>query len=83
MKAMIDALLILVIIFVVITPTTPRGLDTLVSPPSAADPGVAAPSNPIVITVGSDNTVRLKTEPMDMETVPSGMVRSRQGSGPR
>lgn len=79
---MIDVLLILAIIFMAITPITPRGLDTLVPQPSAAEPGVAAPSHAIVITVGSDRTVRLNGEPMDMENL-RGTVRSRRGSGPR
>ena len=35
---LIDVLLVLIIIFMVITPTTPHGLDALVPQPRAAEP---------------------------------------------
>jgi biopolymer transport protein TolR len=66
---MIDVLLVLIIIFMVITPIAPKGLDTLVPQPSASDPGVVAPTHAIVISVNSDHTVRLNAEPMDVETL--------------
>jgi biopolymer transport protein ExbD len=55
---MIDVLLVLIIIFMVITPTTSRGLNTLVP---QTDPGRTAPppANDIVVTVNSDYTVAL------------------------
>jgi biopolymer transport protein TolR len=66
---MIDVLLVLIIIFMVITPITPRGLDALVPQPAADGPGAAAPSHAIVITVAGDHTVRLNAESMDMEAL--------------
>jgi biopolymer transport protein TolR len=72
MTPMIDILLVLIIIFMVITPLTPTGLRTLV--PQPAPPGVeaAAPASEIVITVCADGSVRLNQEP-----VPAGELRDR------
>lgn len=60
---MIDVLLVLIIIFMLITPTASRGLDALVPQPSdSTDP----PGSEIVITVYADETVDLNQESMDM-----------------
>jgi biopolymer transport protein TolR len=61
---MIDVLLVLIIIFMVITPLTPRGLRTLVPQPSPTVPAAAPRTSDIVITVGTDG-VRLNQEPVD------------------
>ena len=66
---MIDVLLVLIIIFMVITPITPRGLDARVPQPAAESPGASPPAHAIVITVGSDHTVQLNAESMDMEAL--------------
>jgi biopolymer transport protein ExbD len=61
---MIDILLVLIIIFMVITPLTQTGLRTLVpepAPPSRNQPPL---SRDIVITVRPDGTVRLNQEPV-------------------
>jgi biopolymer transport protein ExbD len=58
---MIDVLLVLIIIFMVITPTTSRGLNTLLPQP-AAGPARAEPSGDIVVTVNGDRTVSLNQE---------------------
>ena len=59
---MIDVLLVLIIMFLVITPVPSRGLDALVPQPS--DGGNPA-SPPIVITVRGDGTFRLNQEALD------------------
>jgi biopolymer transport protein TolR len=65
MTPMIDVLLVLIIIFMVITPLTPTGLDTLV--PQLPQPGQRqAPVHDIVITVKGDRTLRLNEEPIDL-----------------
>jgi len=66
MTPMIDILLVLIIIFMVITPLTPRGLRTLVPQPAPASSEPAAPSRDIVITVRPDGTVRLNQEPVKL-----------------
>jgi biopolymer transport protein TolR len=58
---MIDVLLVLIIIFMVITPTTSRALHALLPDP-APGPGVATPSHDIVVTVNGDDTVSINEE---------------------
>ncbi len=71
MRPMIDVLLVLIIIFMVITPVTQRGLEALVPKAPAADAGAAAPEHAIVISVGIDQRVRLNAEAMDLQTLQS------------
>ena len=57
---LIDVLLVLIIIFLVITPSLSHGLNALV--PQPADQTPAAPRDDIVVTVIGDRTVRLNQE---------------------
>jgi biopolymer transport protein ExbD len=66
MTPMIDILLVLIIIFMVITPLTPTGLRTLVPQPAPASLQQPPPARDIVITVRADGTVRLNQEPVDL-----------------
>ena len=59
---MIDVLLVLLIIFMLITPVAPTGLDAKVPQPAPID-GRAQPMS-IVVTVCADNSVRLNREPV-------------------
>ena len=59
---MIDVLLVLIIIFLVISPRTSRGLDALVPQPSDS----TSPTSPIVITVRADGSFRLNQESLDL-----------------
>ena len=59
---MIDVLLVLIIIFLVVTPRREVGLKTLVPEPPAADQRPPEPQNDIVITVHRDHTVSLNQE---------------------
>ena len=61
MTPMIDVLLVLIIIFMVITPTTSRGLNALVPQPESG-PGADTPSGDIVVTVNGDHTVNINQE---------------------
>ncbi len=57
---MIDVLLVLIIIFMVITPLTPAGLRTLI--PQLPDAARNESSNDIVVSVEPDGSIRLNAE---------------------
>jgi biopolymer transport protein TolR len=66
MTPMIDVLLVLIIIFMVITPLTPKGLETLV--PQPPPPGVqvsAQDQRTVVIVINKDKTMLINTEVTD------------------
>ena len=66
---MIDVLLVLIIIFLVITPLTPQGLKTLVPQPAPADAQPQPVSHDIVISLRSDKTLRLNQEPVELSSL--------------
>jgi biopolymer transport protein TolR len=72
---MIDVLLVLIIIFMIITPLSPTGLRTLI--PQAPLPGKEqlVRFNDIVITVERDKTVLLNRERVDMAGLPARLAR--------
>jgi len=63
---LIDVLLVLLIIFMVITPLTPHGLDTLVpQPPPPNQPPPPPNQDPnVVIEVAKDGTLQINSEPI-------------------
>ena len=64
MTPMIDILLVLIIIFMVITPLTPKGLEALIPqppPPNAPPPDV---DRTVVIILNKDRSMMLNTEPV-------------------
>ena len=58
---MIDVLLVLLIIFMAITPVQPVGLDAAV-PRDAADAMARPPENPVVLDIARDGSYRLNSE---------------------
>ena len=70
---LIDVLLVLLIIFMVITPLTPKGLDALVPQPSPkdvkVDPDVLART--IVVTMDASHQVKINQDPVDIRMLGS------------
>jgi biopolymer transport protein TolR len=70
MTPMIDVLLVLIIIFMVITPLTPKGLEALIpQPPKANEPVTPADERTIVVTINKDHGMLVNTEPIDMNSL--------------
>ena len=66
MTPMIDVLLVLIIIFMVITPLTPKGLEALVpQPPKADQPQSQADQRTVVIVINRDKSMSINQEPTD------------------
>lgn len=65
MTPMIDVLLVLIIIFMVITPLTPKGLEALVPqpPPPNAKPNTAD-QRTVVIVIDKDHNMQINSEPV-------------------
>jgi len=77
---MIDVLLVLIIIFMVITPLAPVGLKTMLPEPAAAQPS-APRLQDIVVTVQKDGVIRLNQERVDLAALPPRLRRIFQARG--
>jgi biopolymer transport protein TolR len=66
MTPMIDVLLVLIIIFMVITPLTPRGLEALVpQPPKANEPPNTADQRTVVVQIDANHNLLINNDPTD------------------
>lgn len=66
MTPMIDVLLVLLIIFMIITPMTPHGLEALVpQPPPPGAQATAADNRTVVVIIEKDKSMMINTEPTD------------------
>jgi biopolymer transport protein TolR len=70
MTPMIDVLLVLIIIFMVITPLTPKGLEALVPQPAPPNqPQNDADQRTVVVTVNKDKSMLINNESTDMTKI--------------
>ena len=68
---MIDVLLVLIIIFMVITPVSQRGLNALIPEQSTVDPPKDAISRDIVVSVAKNNVIHINQEPVQFAALPN------------
>jgi len=70
MTPMIDVLLVLIIIFMVITPLTPKGLEALIpQPPPPGAHESAADQRTVVISINADHSMLINAEPTNDQTL--------------
>ena len=74
MTPMIDVLLVLIIIFMVITPRKSHGLNALVPQP-ATGAAAESESNDIVLTVNEDRSVSINQQPVQLGELPGRLQR--------
>ena len=78
---MIDVLLVLIIIFMVITPLTPVGLRALVPQPPAPGRNDRPQRRDIVVTVGRNELVRINGERIEFSRLPGRLEQIFQTRG--
>jgi biopolymer transport protein ExbD len=68
---LIDVLLVLIIIFMVITPLTPKGLDALVPQPNpnAAPPSEDLQSRTVVVSIDAERRIKINQDPVDLRSL--------------
>jgi biopolymer transport protein TolR len=71
---MIDVLLVLIIIFMVITPVAQRGLNTMIPQQATEEPAKPAISHDIVVSIAKDNVIHINQEPVAWAALPERLA---------
>jgi biopolymer transport protein ExbD len=75
MTPMIDVLLVLIIIFMVITPLTPKGLEALIpQPPPPGTPPSQANDRTVVIIIEKNGSMMLNNESITLERLSDRLI---------
>ena len=74
---MIDVLLVLIIIFLVISPSRSHGLNAVVPPQSDKPQTNEQASHEIVITIAKDGVIAINQQPVTMEALPDQLGKLR------
>jgi biopolymer transport protein ExbD len=74
---LIDVLLVLIIIFLVITPSNSHGLRALTPPQSDVPDSRSTVSHEIVITLGKDGAVEINSQPVGLDQLASRLTELR------
>ena len=74
---MIDVLLVLIIIFMVITPTKYKGLHTQIPQQATDEPATPVVSLDIVVSVAKDSVIHINQEPVALAALPARLASLR------